>query len=97
MHKAVNLTLWTFSFFILGCEVSHKILRTDSALSTIKQVYQRFGAGSEAVRAIRRALIGAIVISTYNNKTYRIDDVDFGSSPLSKLQSNSSKNNFASY
>ena len=74
------------SFFILGCEVSHKILRTDSALSTIKQVYQRFGAGSEAVRAIRRALIGAIVISTYNNKTYRIDDVDFGSSPSSKLQ-----------
>ena len=28
--------------------------------------------------------MGAIVITKYNNKTYRIDDVDFGLTPLSK-------------
>ena len=69
---------------LLGCEVSHKILRTDSALSTIRQVMTRF-KGPDATRAIRRALIGAIVISIYNNKTYRIDDVDFNSCPASKF------------
>ena len=69
---------------LLGCEVSHKILRTDSALSTITQVMQRFGSNQDSIRAIKRALIGAIVISQYNNKTYRIDDVDFDSTPESK-------------
>ena len=74
--KFINFNL------LIGCEVAHKILRTDSALSTIKELYQRF-RGNDAIRAIRRALIGAIVISVYNNKTYRIDDVDFNSTPAS--------------
>ena len=68
---------------LLGCEIVHKLLRTDSALSTIQQVMHRYGANENSIRAIKRALIGAIVISSYNNKTYRIDDVDFSSSPLS--------------
>lgn len=69
---------------LLGFEVVHKLLRTDSAYSTIQQVVYRYGTGEEAIRAIKRALIGAIVISCYNNKTYRIDDVDFGSNPMCK-------------
>ena len=71
---------------LMGCEISHKILRTDSALSTIKQVQQRISGADQAVRAIKRALIGAIVIASYTNKTYRIDDVDFKSNPNSKLR-----------
>ena len=33
----------------------------------------------------RKEIIGSIVLTRYNNKTYRVDDVDFKSSPESKF------------
>ena len=74
---------------LLGCQITHKILRTDSALGTMRQVMGR-GGGAMRDRGymIKKALVGNIIISTYNNKTYRIDDVDFNSSPRSKLNPN---------
>lgn len=32
---------------------------------------------------VRAALLGAVVMTRYNNKTYRIDDIDFNKNPLS--------------
>jgi aubergine-like protein len=94
----INITEWQISVWpgykttirqheqelLMGCEVTHKMLRTDSALSTIRQIQNRFRGGPEAIRAIRRSLIGAIVISTYNNRTYRIDDISFDETPMCK-------------
>ena len=68
---------------LLGCQITHKILRTDSALGTIRQVKEKVYGQNQAY-AIKKALVGNIIISTYNNKTYRIDDVDFKSSPKSE-------------
>ena len=73
---------------LLGVEVTHKMLRTDSAWGTISNIQQRYGNGPECIRQIKRALMGSIVISNYNNKTYRVDDVDFNTTPACKLTLN---------
>ena len=70
---------------LLGVEITHKMLRTDSAWGTISNIQQRYGNGPECIRQIKRALIGSIVISHYNNKTYRVDDVDFSTTPACKF------------
>ena len=72
---------------LLGVEITHKMLRTDSALGTIASIQKRYGNGPDCIRHIKRALIGSIVISHYNNKTYRIDDVDFSTKPTCKFNS----------
>ena len=34
----------------------------------------------------KQQIIGAVVLTDYNNHTYRIDDVDFDTTPMSKFQ-----------
>lgn len=36
--------------------------------------------------SISKALLGSIVITRYNNKTYRIDDIDFNQTPMSTFK-----------
>ena len=58
---------------LLCCEVDHKVLRTDTVLDQLKQ-YQR---SPNFHTAAERALLGQIVLTRYNNKTYRIEDIDW--------------------
>lgn len=49
--------------------------------------YQSSRGNAERYKAdISKALLGSVVITRYNNKTYRIDDIDFSQSPLSKFK-----------
>lgn len=50
--------------------------------------------GSDYKQEIMAALCGATVITHYNRKTYRIDDVDFSLTPLSKFDQNGTEVNF---
>ena len=82
---------------LLGCQITHKILRTDSAFGTMRQIMSRVQGNAQAY-AIKKALVGNIIICTYNNKTYRIDDVDFSSSPKSTFElKGRGKTSFAEY
>lgn len=47
--------------------------------------------------AVRRALIGQSVITRYNNKTYRIDDIDFSASPSKKFERREGEISFIQY
>ena len=50
-----------------------KILRTDTALDQMKIAFKQ--AGSNFKSAVSKLLLGQIVITRYNNKTYKIDDI----------------------
>ena len=50
-----------------------KILRTDTALDQMKQAYKQ--SPSNFKSAATKLLLGQIVITRYNNKTYKIDDI----------------------
>jgi len=50
--------------------------------------------GSDYKQEILAALCGATVITHYNYKTYRVDDIDFSMTPLSKFDQNGTEVNF---
>lgn len=56
--------------------------RDDTALDCINTILHRTGGDQNAVR---KAMIGSIVVTHYNNdKTYRVDEVRFDVNPLCK-------------
>ncbi|XP_044740246.1 piwi-like protein Siwi [Chrysoperla carnea] len=74
---------------ILMCsEITHKVMRRDTVLDFLKECYHR--DAKEARQLFEKGIIGAVVLTDYNNRTYRIDDVDWENSPSStfKLRTN---------
>ncbi|XP_030381506.1 protein aubergine-like isoform X2 [Scaptodrosophila lebanonensis] len=65
---------------LLCTEVAHKVMRIDTLyhiLSDCIRDYEDFRS------AFRKEVVGMVVLTDYNNKTYRVDDVDYSASPLS--------------
>ncbi|XP_067399837.1 piwi-like protein 2 isoform X2 [Emydura macquarii macquarii] len=64
--------------FLLA-DVSHKVIRNDSVLDVMHAVYQQSRENFQD--ECTKQLIGNIVITRYNNHTYRIDDIDWNKTP----------------
>ncbi len=58
---------------LLGLGIKHKILRTDTALDFMNSIMHR--SRTNAQSEITKELVGSIVMTKYNNKTYRVDDI----------------------
>ena len=87
-----NLDLWPGfittlkqheSELLLCVEVTHKVLCTDDVLTVMNGVRERVGAQDPArwKGAIADGLVGTVVMTTYNRKTYRVDDIDWNKNP----------------
>ena len=59
---------------MLCCDVSHKVLRTQTAYQLIKDVVAQKPADMQG--SVLKALLGAVVLTRYNNKCYKVDDID---------------------
>jgi len=70
---------------LLCCEVSHKILRTDTVLEQMQEVYKRDRANFRS--SCEKSLLGCIVMTRYNNKTYKIDDIAWDKHPTDSFES----------
>jgi len=66
--------------FLLGVEIIHKVLRRDTALDVMDRMRQ---SGGEVQALCKAELLGKVVMTHYNKKTYRIDDIDFTKNPKS--------------
>lgn len=64
---------------LLCADVSHKILRQDTVWDFLDDLY-RSRRGNFHENATK-TLIGEIVLTRYNNKTYRIDDINWEANP----------------
>ena len=71
---------------LLCCEISHKILRTDTVLQHIGEVHQKTRGGPSFHADVEKALLGAIIITRYNNKTYRIDEIAWDKKPTDEFE-----------
>lgn len=63
----------------LGVEVIHKVLRNDSVLDVMKTLYQQSKENFQ--EEVSKEFIGSIVITRYNNRTYRVDAIEWNKSP----------------
>jgi len=63
---------------LLTAEVSNKIMQTATVLQEINKIGN--------VADVQKKIIGTIVMTKYNKKTYRVDDIDFSRNPLSTFQ-----------
>lgn len=69
---------------LLQIDTSHRVLRTETVRDVIIQITKR-GVADVKTEA-EKALLGSSVLTRYNNKTYKIDDLDFTASPKSTFK-----------
>ncbi|CAB3233985.1 unnamed protein product [Arctia plantaginis] len=69
---------------MLTLDSTHRVLRTQSVLSFIKETVAAEGANWK--RAIAERLVGCSVMTTYNKKLFRVDSVDDSMTPKSTFE-----------
>ncbi|XP_065830472.1 piwi-like protein 2 [Oscarella lobularis] len=68
---------------LLLCDATHKYLRTDTVYQVMYDIYDRSPQTFE--EEARGVLIGHTVLTRYNDRTYRIDDIDWNKTPTSSF------------
>lgn len=76
-------------------EITHKVMRMDTVNDLLRSLANS-NPGNWRNDFARR-IIGCIVLTQYNNKTYRITDVEFEETPASVFERNGEKITFAEY
>lgn len=66
---------------LLNLDIVHKVLRTQTVLSIIDEVKERT-RNADPLEAIKKAIIGSTIMTSYNKRTYKVDEVEFNMSPL---------------
>lgn len=80
----------------LQCDVSHRVLRTETVRDLLVDLHQRKVANFKA--EAEKQLLGSIILTRYNNKTYRIDEIDFEKNPMDCFsRSNGEKISYVDY
>merc|ERR550517_1361310 len=69
---------------MLNLDVSHKVLRQQTAYQLMEDILKMKSPDCQA--QIKKALLGAVVLTRYNNKNYRVDEIDFDQNPSTTFQ-----------
>lgn len=80
---------------LLCCEISHKVMRNENVHEIIRSCL-REGGDDYRVRAAKK-IVGSTILTRYNNKTYRISDIDWSQNPLSTFPTKDGERTFAEY
>ncbi|XP_009638940.1 piwi-like protein 2 [Egretta garzetta] len=75
---SVNIRKKDGGLFLL-VDAIHKVIRSDSVLNFMHTIYQQ--SLSSFQDECTKKLVGNVVITRYNNRTYRIDDIDWNKTP----------------
>ncbi|KAM8990248.1 piwi-like protein 2 [Ara ararauna] len=75
---AVSIRRKDGGLFLL-VDAIHKVIRSDSVLNFMHSIYKQ-SLGTFQEECIKQ-LVGSVVITRYNNRTYRIDDIDWSKTP----------------
>jgi len=69
---------------LMCADTVHKVIRSDTVYQNLQEILRR--DRSTFQDSARRELAGNIVLTSYNNKTYRIDDIAFDKNPLTTFE-----------
>lgn len=73
------------SSIMLSIDVSHKVLRNETVHDMMTNIYSSCGPQKFQDICIKE-LVGQIVLTKYNNKTYRIDEISWNMTPESTFK-----------
>ena len=80
-HEA-TLTLREDGIMLQVSSVHQVIRRTESVLDKIRMIKEANEArGRDYVREVTDAVVGQDIVTTYNKRTYRVDDIAFDRTP----------------
>ncbi|XP_075054846.1 piwi-like protein 4 [Mixophyes fleayi] len=68
----------------LNADVSHKVLRNETILCSMNELYTRVPE-ARFIDACEKEILGLVVLTRYNNKTYRVDDINWTTKPTDKF------------
>lgn len=80
---------------LLCCEISHKVLRNETVYDMFRSHIQN--DRNNYRENFLKEVAGAVVMTGYNNKTYRIDDVDWTKNPTATFQYGGREISFVEY
>lgn len=83
------------SSLLLMAEIKHKLMRTGTLLDILKRCYQE--SRNNWQQNFMQEVLGMIVLTRYNNKTYRISDVIFDLNPSSTFETKDGPISYVDY
>lgn len=83
---------------LLNVDVCFKVVRTDSLLKYMEEIRQNAEKrNQDGAEAVQQAFSGATVVTKYNQKTYKIDRVDFAQSPETTFDKQGTQTSYKEY
>ncbi|CAJ0946406.1 unnamed protein product [Ranitomeya imitator] len=91
--QILRLSLWKgFSTVVsflekqltLSVDVSHKVLRNETVLESMIELFSRVPK-ERFTEVCEKEFVGMVVLTRYNNKTYRVDDMDWSTKPTDRF------------
>jgi len=68
---------------LLHCDTSNRVMRTRTVLDIITDIFTK---NKDAYQEeAKKQLVGSYVVTRYNNRTYKVDDIDFEMNPKSEF------------
>ncbi|KAM7017829.1 piwi-like protein 1 isoform 2-T2 [Tautogolabrus adspersus] len=90
-------TILNYEKSIMLCtDVSHKVLRSETVLDFMCNLRQQCG-NQRFPEICAKELVGLIVLTKYNNKTYRIDDIAWDHTPNNTFKKGDTDISFKNY
>jgi len=81
---------------LLNIDTSHKVMHKSSVLDKLYELYNSAGE-AKFYNAATKMLVGETVLTKYNNKTYKIDDIDWNSKPSHTFSYRDGEISYADY
>lgn len=83
---------------LLNIDVCFKVVRSDTALNYLKDITAKAATrGVDPKDAVQLAMKGCTVVTRYNQKTYKVDRVDFAQSPETTFDKQGTPTSYREY
>ncbi|XP_018059690.1 PREDICTED: protein argonaute-3 [Atta colombica] len=79
----------------LCLDAKHRVMRTETVRDLIREIFQKSHYNYQD--AVINEIVGTSVLTRYNNKTYRIDDVAFNKTPTDTFFKNGEQISYIDY
>lgn len=82
---------------LLCAELAHKLLHKDTIHDMMSKIYNEVRSEGEFKEKCTSEIVGRTIMTPYNNKSYKIDDIDWNSNPKSVFKTKLGDVSFMDY